>query len=476
MRDDTYQNPLVDRYASPEMALLFSPHYKYSCWRRLWIALAEAQQAAGLPIEDSQIEEMKEHAEDIDYRSARELERATRHEIVAHVRAFGKQCPAAKPIIHLGATSSFVTDNTELIQMRRALELILKKIVNTGASLQAFARKTKGIPALAFTHFQPAQPTTVGKRACLWLQDLLFDLRMVEWVLPQILFHGVKGATGTQASFMELFHDDAEKADWMERMVAEKMGFRECFPVVGQTYPRKLDSLVLSALSGIAQSASKFANDLRLLQGIGELEEPFEESQVGSSAMAFKRNPMRSERIVGLSRFLISLAANPAWTAASQWLERSLDDSSNRRIVLPEAFLAADAVLILWNNIARRIRVQEAVIDRHLRKELPFLATEAILMRAVEKGGDRQELHEKIRTLSMNVKKETPEEPERLYRMILLDPAFKLSESELETLAAPESAVGRAPEQVEAFIESFSGPALAKYGDLIGNESEDVEV
>ncbi|HIS05921.1 MAG TPA: adenylosuccinate lyase, partial [Candidatus Fimenecus stercoravium] len=429
MSKDVYESPLNSRYASREMKYIFSPDFKFRTWRKLWIALAESEQELGLPITDEQIAELKAHADDINYDVAEKREREVRHDVMSHVYAYGVQCPKAKGIIHLGATSCYVGDNTDVIIMTEGLKLIRKKMVNLIDRLAKFADEYKTMPCLAFTHFQPAQPTTVGKRASLWLMDLLMDFSALEFQLSQMRLLGSKGTTGTQASFMELFEGDTEKVVALDRKIAEKMGFSSVFPVSGQTYPRKLDSQVLFVLSGVAQSAHKFSNDLRLLQHLKEIEEPFEAHQIGSSAMAYKRNPMRSERIASLARYVIADATNPAVTAATQWFERTLDDSANKRISIPEAFLATDAILELYINIVSGLVVYPKMIEKRLNDELPFMATENILMAAVKKGGDRQELHERIRQHSMAAGKVVKVEgkPNDLLERIAADPAFGMT-------------------------------------------------
>lgn len=474
MSTDNYTSPLSTRYASREMQFIFSADNKFRTWRRLWIALAETERELGLPVTEAQIEELQAHAEDIDYDAAAAYEKQLRHDVMAHVHTYGDCCPNAKGIIHLGATSCYVGDNTDVIIMRDALTLIRQKLVNVIAKLSDFAAAYKDMPTLGFTHFQPAQPTTVGKRATLWTQDLLLDLAEVEHRLGSLKLLGSKGTTGTQASFLELFEGDQAKVKAAEAKIAAKMGFDECFAVSGQTYTRKLDALVLNTLSGIAQSAHKFSNDIRLLQHLKEIEEPFEKNQIGSSAMAYKRNPMRSERMAALARYVLVDALNPAVTAASQWFERTLDDSANKRIAVPEAFLAVDAILELYLNVADGLVVYPKVIEKHLMAELPFMATENILMDAVKAGGDRQELHEKIRRYSMQaadrVKREGGEN--NLLELIAADPAFKMNLAALQTLLKPENYVGRAPEQVEEFLAAEVTPVLQKYAADLGRTAE----
>ncbi|MCD8196915.1 MAG: adenylosuccinate lyase [Lachnospiraceae bacterium] len=474
MSTDRYVSPLSERYASREMQYIFSQDMKFRTWRRLWIALAETEKELGLPITDEQIEELKAHADDINYDVARAREKEVRHDVMSHVYAYGVQCPKAKGIIHLGATSCYVGDNTDIIVMTEALKLVKKKLVNVIAELAKFADEYKGLPTLAFTHFQPAQPTTVGKRASLWLQEFCMDLEDVDYVLGSMKLLGSKGTTGTQASFLELFEGDQEKIDRIDPMIAEKMGFEKCVPVSGQTYSRKTDTRVLNVLAGIAASAHKMSNDIRLLQHLKEVEEPFEKSQIGSSAMAYKRNPMRSERIASLSRYVMVDALNPAITSATQWFERTLDDSANKRLSIPEGFLAVDGILDLCLNVVDGLVVYPKVIEKRLRSELPFMATENIMMDAVKAGGDRQELHEKIRTLSMeagrNVKAEGKEN--NLLELIAADPSFNLSLEELEACMEPSRYVGRAPLQVENFLREIVNPILEKNKELLGVKAE----
>lgn len=462
-----YQSPLITRYASKEMKENFSDRKKYITWRKLWIALAEGEKELGLPITQEQIDELKAHVDDINYEVAEMKEKEVRHDVMAHVYAYGVQCPKAKPIIHLGATSTYVGDNADIIIYRDALNIIKKKLVNAIYVLSQFALKYKNLPTLGFTHFQPAQLVTVGKRASLWLQDLWLDYQDLEYRISNMKMLGVKGTTGTQASFMELFDNNHEKVKKLEMIVAEKMGFKEVFPVSGQTYTRKLDSQILWVLNGIAQSAHKFSNDIRLLQHLREIEEPFEEKQIGSSAMAYKRNPMRSERMASLSRYVITLSLNPDLTAAEQWFERTLDDSANRRISIPEAFLAVDSILNLYINIVSGLVVNEKVIAKHIEDELPFMATEAILMEGVKNGGDRQELHEKIRQYSMEASKRIKEGlNNNLLENIKNDPEFRIND--LDELISPQKFIGRAPEQVEEFIENIINPILDENRDLLG--------
>ncbi len=469
---NTYESPLNTRYASKEMQYIFSPDKKFTTWRKLWIALAESEKELGLPITDEQIAEMKQYAEDINYDVAKERERQVRHDVMSHVYAYGVQCPKAKPIIHLGATSCYVGDNTDIIVMTEAMKLIKKKLVNLIARLSDFALKYKDLPTLAFTHFQAAQPTTVGKRATLWIMELLCDLEEVNHRLESIMLRGCKGTTGTQASFLELFEGDHEKCKALDRKIAQKMGFEKCYPVTGQTYPRKLDTLMLNTLALIAQSAYKFSTDIRLLQHLKEIEEPFEKSQIGSSAMAYKRNPMRSERIGSLARHVIVSALNPAITASTQWFERTLDDSANKRISVPESFLATDAILDLYINVTDGLVVYDKVIRKHFMEEIPFMATENIMMDAVKKGGDRQELHELIRTYSMEAGKKVKLEgkPNNLPELIAADSTFGLTLEEINSIMLPENFVGRAPEQTVDFINENVKPVLEENKDLLGLE------
>lgn len=471
---DTYNTPLNTRYASKEMSYLFSEEKKFKTWRKLWVALAEGEKELGLNITDEQIKELKDNIENINYEDAEKRERITRHDVMSHVYAYGLQCPSAKGIIHLGATSCYVGDNTDLIIMKEALMLIRNKLVNTIYHLSKFAFKYKELPTLGFTHFQPAQLTTVGKRAALWMQDLIIDLENLEFVIDTIKFRGVKGTTGTQASFMELFNNDSEKVRKLDMLVTTKMGFKKAYAVTGQTYPRKVDSIILNTLSEIAQSAYKFSNDLRLLQSLKEIEEPFEKNQIGSSAMAYKRNPMRSERMGALARYIIVNSLNPAITASTQWFERTLDDSANKRIAVPEAFLALDGVLNLYINIASNMIVYEKMITSHINSELPFMATENILMEAVKKGGDRQELHEKIRVHSQEAARRVKEFglDNDLLERIAEDHSFSMEQTEIIKVLNPHNFVGRAPEQVTEFIEEYVNPVLEKHSDALGVESE----
>ena len=474
MSTDRYQSPLSERYASREMQFLFSPDMKFRTWRRLWIALAETEKELGLGITQEQIDEMKAHQEDINYEVAREREKLVRHDVMSHVYAYGVQCPKAKPIIHLGATSCYVGDNTDIIIMTEALRLVKKKLVNVIAQLSKFAEKYKDLPTLAFTHFQPAQPTTVGKRATLWAQEFLMDLEDLDYVLFTMKLLGSKGTTGTQASFLELFDGDQEKVDQIDPMIARKMGFSACVPVSGQTYSRKTDTRVLNVLAGIAASAHKMSNDIRLLQHLKEVEEPFEKNQIGSSAMAYKRNPMRSERIASLARYVLCDALNPAVTSSCQWFERTLDDSANKRLSVPEGFLAVDGILDLCLNVTDGLKVYPKVIEKHLMAELPFMATENIMMDAVKAGGDRQELHEKIRTLSMEAGRRVKEEgaDNNLLELIAADPSFGMTLEELKKSMDPSRYVGRSGRQVEAFLERTVGPVLEENKELLGVKAE----
>ncbi|MEA4815571.1 MAG: adenylosuccinate lyase [Lachnospiraceae bacterium] len=475
---EKYTNPLNSRYASNEMSYLFSEDYKFSTWRRLWIALAEAEAELGLDITENQIEEMKKFKDDINYEVAEAREKEVRHDVMSHVYAYGVQAPLAKPIIHLGATSCYVGDNSDIIIMTNALKLVKKRILTVMSALADFALEYKDIPTLGFTHFQPAQITTVGKRASLWLQDLLSDYYDLEYVSSKMKLLGSKGTTGTQASFLELFDGDSDKVLKLDKIIAKKMGFEACFDISGQTYPRKLDYSVLSLLSSIAQSAYKFSNDLRLLQHLKEIEEPFEKSQIGSSAMAYKRNPMRSERISSLSRYVIVDALNPAITASTQWFERTLDDSANKRISVPEAFLSIDSILILYHNVVNGLVVYPKVIEKHLMEELPFMATENIMMDAVKKGGDRQELHEKIRVHSMEAGKTVKIEgkPNDLIDRIADDESFGLTKEEILSSMKPENYVGIAPIQTEIFVNEKILPVLKLNKDIILEDNEDVRV
>jgi adenylosuccinate lyase len=474
MNYDGYTSPLSQRYASKQMQYLFSQNKKFRTWRRLWIALAETEKELGLNISQEQIDELKAHQDDINYEDAMEREKAVRHDVMSHVYAYGLQCPKAKGIIHLGATSCYVGDNTDIIIMRDALVLVRSKVVNVIARLAAFAEKYKDVPTLAFTHFQPAQPTTVGKRATLWINEFMMDLEDINYVLSSLKLLGSKGTTGTQASFLELFDGDEEKVDRIDPMIAKKMGFDACYPVSGQTYSRKVDARVMNVVSQVACSAHKMSNDIRLLQHLKEVEEPFEKNQIGSSAMAYKRNPMRSERIASLARYVMVDAMNPAITSSVQWFERTLDDSANRRLSIAEGFLAVDGILDLCMNVTDGLQVYPKVIDRHLRAELPFMATENIMMDAVKAGGDRQEMHEKIRTLSMEAGRAVKEEgrDNNLLELIAEDPAFPQTREELEAAMQPERYVGRAPRQVEKYLEEVVKPLLSAYTEELGMTAE----
>ncbi|MGI5924993.1 MAG: adenylosuccinate lyase [Lentisphaeria bacterium] len=467
MSKTTYESPFSARYASEEMQYLFSAEKKFRSWRQLWIVLAEAEHELGLPVSLEQIAELKAHRDDINYDVAAERERVVRHDVMAHVYAYGEQCPLARPIIHLGATSCYVGDNTDLLIMRDACKLLRGKLLVVIQRLAAFADEYKALPTLGFTHFQPAQPTTVGKRACLWLQDLLFDLADLDYFLGGLRLLGSKGTTGTQASFLELFDGDHDKCRRLDELIAQKLGFPGCYAVSGQTYSRKVDSSALNVLSGIAQSACKFSNDMRLLQHLKEMEEPFEKSQIGSSAMAYKRNPMRSERIAALARYVLADALNPAFTAATQWLERTLDDSANRRISIAEAFLAVDGILDIYANIAGGLVVYPKVIEKRLRQELPFMASENIMMAAVKAGGDRQELHERIREHSQAAGRQVKIAggDNDLLARLKADPAFAAIKDSLDDTLDPARYVGRAPQQVEEFLATEVQPILATVGD-----------
>ncbi len=471
---DRYENPLCSRYASREMQYIFSPDFKFSTWRRLWIALAESEKELGLPITREQIDEMREHITDIDYDLADRYEHKLRHDVMAHVHTFGDACPKAKPIIHLGATSCYVGDNTDIIQMRDGLLQVKKLLINAIAALADFARAHKDVPTLAYTHFQAAQPTTVGKRATLWAQDLCMDLERLDFELSHLKLLGCKGTTGTGASFLELFHGDHEKVKALETKIAEKMGFTACMPVSGQTYSRKVDAYVLNVLADIAVSCAKMATDIRLLAHMKEFDEPFETNQIGSSAMAYKRNPMRCERVVSLARYIINVAKNAGDTAAAQWLERTLDDSANRRISIPEAFLGVDAILTLIINVIRNGKIYPKVMEKHLNEELPFMASENILMDAVARGGDRQELHEAIRQYSQvaaaRVKLEGGDN--NLLELLLRDQRFGLTEESLKDVLNIRKFVGRAPEQTEEFLASVTAPVLEENAALLGLDAQ----
>ena len=472
---DTYESPLSSRYADQEMKYLFSPDMKFRTWRRLWIALAESEMELGLPVTQEQVDELKAHADDINYEVAEARERLVRHDVMSHVYAYGQQCPKAAGIIHLGATSCYVGDNTDIIIMTEAMKIVRKKLVNVVRVLSKFAAEYKDLPTLAFTHFQPAQPTTVGKRATLWIQEFLMDLEDVEYQTGKAKLLGSKGTTGTQASFLELFDGDDEMAAKIDGKIAEKLGYETCFAVSGQTYPRKLDSQMLNVLSCIAQSAAKFSNDIRLLQHLKEVEEPFEKNQIGSSAMAYKRNPMRSERIASLARYVVVDALNPAITASTQWFERTLDDSANKRISVPEAFLATDAILNLVMNVADGLVVYPKVIEQRLMRELPFMATENIMMDAAKRGADRQELHEHVRVHSMAASKVIKEEggENDLLERIAGDPIFGVTLEQLKGIVDPHKYVGRAPRQTELFLRDTVQPVLSRYADT---ETETAEI
>ena len=474
MSKDCYESPLSSRYASKEMKYIFSPDMKFRTWRKLWIALAESEMELGLPITQEQIDELKANADNINYEVAEAREKLVRHDVMSHVYAYGQQCPKAKGIIHLGATSCYVGDNTDVIIMTEGLKLVRNKLVTVIRELAKFADKYKDLPTLAFTHFQPAQPTTVGKRASLWLQELLMDLEDVEYQLSKAKLLGCKGTTGTQASFLELFEGDHEKCKELDRRIAKKMGYSACFAVSGQTYSRKLDTQVLNVLSGIAQSAAKFSNDIRLLQHLKEVEEPFEKNQIGSSAMAYKRNPMRSERIGSLSRYVMVDVLNGAFTTATQWFERTLDDSANKRLSIPEAFLAIDGILNLYANVTDGLVVYPKVIEQRLRKELPFMATENIMLDAVKRGGDRQELHEKIRQHSMAASRVVKEEggENDLLERIANDKSFGVTLEELEAILQPSKYVGRAPQQTTDFLNEVVYPAIAPYENIEDEKAE----
>ncbi len=479
MEHEVYQNPLTGRYASKEMSYNWSEQKKHSTWRKLWIALAESEKELGLPITDTQLNEMKAHIEDIDFEAAAAKEKELRHDVMSHIHVFGELCPSAKPIIHLGATSCFVTDNTELIQMRDGMKIIKSKLANVIKLFAEASQKYKNIPTLGFTHYQPAQLTTVGKRFSLYLQDFVFDMERLEFKMDKLPFRGVKGTTGTQASFLSLFENNHEKVKKLDNMVSGKMGFSNVVKVSGQTYTRKVDYYVLSVLSGIAQSAYKFAGDVRLLANLKEIEEPFEKKQVGSSAMAYKRNPMRSERVCALARYLMSLTANPANTHATQWFERTLDDSANRRIALPEAFLAADVILSLLSNIINGIQLWPKVIEKHVNAELPFMATENIMMAAVQAGGDRQELHEAIRKHSMDAGRQVKESglENDLLDRLKADPVFASVKNRIDEIVNPKAFVGRAPEQVDDFISSTVAPLISRLEKEFGSFSaEEIKV
>ena len=474
----TYESPLSSRYASDEMLRLFSADKKFSTWRRLWVALARGEMELGLPVTAEQVAELEAHLDDINYDSAAQWEKKLRHDVMAHIHAYGEQCPKAMPIIHLGATSCYVGDNTDLILMREGLGLIRDKLVRVLAVLADFSDKYKSLPTLGFTHFQPAQLVTVGKRATLWMNELLMDLDEVEYRIDRLPLRGVKGTTGTQASFLELFEGDQEKVLELDRKIAKEMGFTSTVPVCGQTYSRKVDAAVLATLSGIAQSASKFATDLRLLCHLKEVEEPFEKNQIGSSAMPYKRNPMRSERICSLARYVMVDALNPAVTASTQWFERTLDDSSNKRISVPEAFLAVDAILNIYENVVSGLVVHEKVIEKHILEELPFMASENIMMDAVKRGGDRQALHERIRVLSQEAGRNVKELglSNNLIELIAADPMFGMNREALTAHLEPSRYIGRCPEQVTEFLEGSVKPVLARHAEALSTGSVELKV
>ena len=478
MATNTYESPLASRYASSEMLYIFSPDKKFTTWRRLWIALARAEMELGLPITQAQVDELEQHRDEIDYAAAARYERQLRHDVMAHIHAYGDLCPTAMPIIHLGATSCYVGDNTDVILMKEALELLRGKLVNLIDRLTKFAMDYRALPTLGFTHFQPAQLTTVGKRATLWANELVMDLEELEHRIASLQFRGVKGTTGTQASFLELFGGDHEKVRQLEKKVSEELGFEKVVPVCGQTYSRKMDANVLATLSAIAQSAGKFATDLRLLSHLKELEEPFQEKQIGSSAMPYKRNPMRCERICALARYVIADALNPAFTAYNQWFERTLDDSANKRLSIPEAFLAVDAILEIYLNVTDGLKVYPKVIERHIREELPFMATENIMMDAVKRGGDRQALHERIRVHAVAAGKVVKEEGGQndLIDRIAADPMFGLSKEEIVAHMNPSAYIGRCVQQVEEFDREVVEPIRSRYGALLTDEQPELKV
>lgn len=474
---NSYESPFCTRYASKEMQFIFSADKKFTTWRKLWVALARAEMKLGLNVTQEQVDELESHINDIDYEVAKEREKLVRHDVMSHVYAYGQVCPKAKGIIHLGATSCYVGDNTDIIIMREAMQVVRRKLINVIAQLSAFAEKYKSMPALAYTHLQPAQLTTVGKRATLWTNELLMDLDELEYRIRNIKLLGSKGTTGTQASFMELFNNDTEKVKELERLIAEEMGFDGVVPVSGQTYSRKIDSQIVSTLSGIAQSASKFSNDMRILQSFKEMEEPFEPNQIGSSAMAYKRNPMRCERITSLSRYVMIDSLNPAFTAGTQWFERTLDDSANKRISVAEAFLAVDAILNIMLNVTNGLVVYDKIVHQRVMRELPFMATENIMMDAVKKGGDRQELHEKIRKYSMIAGARVKQEglDNNLCELILADPAFMITREEMDNILRPENFIGRCPQQVDEFIAECVNPILDANKDIL-NETAEINV
>lgn len=474
----TYSNPLTDRYCSKDMSYIFSPQFKFSTWRKLWVALAEGEKELGLNITEEQLDELRSNIDNINFDDARKFEKEVRHDVMAHVKAYGLQCPQAKGIIHLGATSAYVGDNTDVIQMTEALRLLRIKLANLINNLKNFSLKYKDIPTLGFTHFQAAQLTTVGKRACLWAQDLIIDLEDLNFRLENMKLRGVKGTTGTQASFLSLFDGDHDKVKELDKIVCSKMGFKSSYAVSGQTYTRKLDYQVISILSGIAQSMHKMTNDIRLLQHLKELEEPFEKNQIGSSAMAYKRNPMRSERISSLSKYIISESLSPAMVQSTQWLERTLDDSANKRLAIPQAFMAADAILEIGINVTDGMVVYENMISKHVNEELPFMATETILMEAVKRGGDRQELHEIIREYSMKAAYRVKHEglDNNLISLIIEDSSFNMSKEEILSIMDPKNFTGRASEQVDDFVKEVVDPALEDYKDQLGKVDVDLRV
>ena len=474
---NSYESPFCTRYASKEMQFIFSADKKFTTWRKLWVALARAEMKLGLNVTQEQVDELESHINDIDYEVAKEREKLVRHDVMSHVYAYGQVCPKAKGIIHLGATSCYVGDNTDIIIMREAMQVVRRKLINVIAQLSTFAEKYKSMPALAYTHLQPAQLTTVGKRATLWTNELLMDLDELEYRIRNIKLLGSKGTTGTQASFMELFNNDTEKVKELEKLIAEEMGFDGVVPVSGQTYSRKIDSQIVSTLSGIAQSASKFSNDMRILQSFKEMEEPFEPNQIGSSAMAYKRNPMRCERITSLSRYVMIDSLNPAFTAGTQWFERTLDDSANKRISVAEAFLAVDAILNIMLNVTNGLVVYDKIVHQRVMRELPFMATENIMMDAVKKGGDRQELHEKIRKYSMIAGARVKQEglDNNLCELILADPAFMITKEEMDNILRPENFIGRCPQQVDEFIAECVNPILDANKDIL-NETAEINV
>ncbi|HBH1471451.1 TPA: adenylosuccinate lyase [Clostridioides difficile] len=474
----TYSNPLTDRYCSKDMSYIFSPQFKFSTWRRLWVALAEGEHELGINITEEQLDELRANIDNINFDEARKIEKEVRHDVMSHIKAYGLQCEKAKGIIHLGATSAYVGDNTDVIQMNEALKLLRVKLINLINNLKEFALKYKDMPALGFTHFQAAQLTTVGKRACLWAQDLILDLEDLNYRIDNMKLRGVKGTTGTQASFLSLFEGDHEKVKELDKKICKKMGYHSSYAVSGQTYTRKLDYQVISILSGIAQSMHKMTNDIRLLQSLKELEEPFEKNQIGSSAMAYKRNPMRSERIASLSKYIISESINPAMVQATQWLERTLDDSANKRLAIPQAFMAADAILEIGINVTDGLVVYENMINKRVNEELPFMATETILMEAVKRGGDRQELHEIIREYSMKAAYRVKHEGKdnNLIELIMNDDSFKMSKEEILSIMDPKNFIGRAPEQVVEFVNEVVEPAIKDYKEDLGKVDVDLRV